>query len=308
MNHGSLALGADIGGTAIKLGLLEASLGIVRQTEVPTPAGADLATLVDALLAGLLGLAGSDSSLRDLPFGIGCAGIVDPRARTIARSPNLPGLRDAPLATEVAKRTGRMPILLNDANAFVLAETRLGGARGASSVVGLTLGTGVGGGLLLGGRLWEGAHGFAGEPGHAPVALDGPTCACGQRGCLEALIGTRAIVDRYAARAGVLSAGLTPEEISRRAKAGDADARDTWVETGRLLGLGLIGLAHLLDPEVFVIGGGISRSASLFLPRAVEEMERGLLHPAHLRPRVVCAELGPAAGWIGAALASKESL
>jgi glucokinase len=199
--------------------------------------------------------------------------------------------------------------VLNDANAFVVAEWRAGAGRGASSLVGLTLGTGVGGGIILLGRLWTGRNGTAGEIGHMPLLVDGPLCACGARGCLEALVGTRAILGRYRSargRADVADDGrLTPQEIARRARSGDENARATYRETGRLLGLGLVGLTHLLDPERFVIGGGVAGAADLLLPAVEEALHAGAMLPARLLPRVFPASLGPDAGWIGAAFAAR---
>jgi len=158
----------------------------------------------------------------------------------VRTSPNLPGwTTEVPLAGLLGSATGRRPAVLNDANAFVLAETRLGAGEGHRHVVGLTLGTGVGGGLVLDGRLWTGRHGAAGEIGHVCLLADGPRCACGARGCLEAMVGTRAILDRYAAMAEAPATAATPRDIAARALAGEAAAVETWRETGRLLGLAL---------------------------------------------------------------------
>jgi glucokinase len=236
----------------------------------------------------------------------------------VLTSPNLPGwTEEVPLADLVARATGTRPVLLNDANCFVLAETRLGAGRGAATVVGITLGTGVGGGLVLDGALWIGRHGAAGEIGHMPVVIDGPPCACGGHGCLEALIGTRAILDRYrslARASGYVEAScgrievepLTVRGLARRAKEGEAAAIATFGETGRILGLALAGLTQLLDPDLFVVGGGISRSAELFLPAVRTALGEAAMLPAGMRPRVEPAILGPDAGWIGAARAAAE--
>lgn len=301
--EGQARLGADIGGTAIKCGRLDADGRVVAEQEVGTPAREGLAPLVDALLGALATLFAPGESWDTFRIGVGCAGLIDPRRGVVVSSPNLPGLRRAPLRDAIRERTGIAAALLNDANAFVLAEARLGAGRGMRSVIGLTLGTGVGGGLVFDGELWEGEQGFAGEPGHAPLSLDGPLCVCGRRGCLEALLSARAVSSRYATLAGVAEAGLTPAEISRRASTGDAHALAAWSETGRILGQAMLGLSHLLDPACFVIGGGQSRAASYFLPRAEEELRTQLLWSDERVPLVRAAELGPSAGWIGAALA-----
>jgi glucokinase len=324
------ALGIDIGGTAVKAGRLGPDGTIEARVEKPSPAQeapgvmvALLAEVVRELGAGAsplpFGLAGqAGSAAGPCPVGIGCAGLVDPWQGVVLTSPNLPGwTEEVPLADLMARAIGTRPVLLNDANAFVLAETRLGAGRGAATVVGITLGTGVGGGLVLDGNLWIGRHGAAGEIGHMPVVVDGPPCACGGRGCIEALIGTRAILDRY--RSLIRASGiagtsgerieaepLTVRGLARRAGEGEAAAVATFSETGRILGLALAGLTQLLDPDLFVVGGGISRSTGLFLPAARAALGEAAMLPAAMQPRVEPAILGPDAGWIGAARAAAE--
>ncbi len=324
------ALGFDIGGTAVKAGRLGPEGAIEARLERPSPAQERPAVMA-ALLADMareLGLpafrpapAPEETAGRlDTPFplGIGCAGLVDPWRGLVLTSPNLPGWQpEVPLAELVEREVGVQPVLLNDANAFVLAETRLGAGRGARTVVGITMGTGVGGGLVLDGTLWIGRHGAAGEIGHVPLMVDGPLCVCGARGCLESLVGSRAILARHRTLGGspalarndhpqCAPAPLTVYLLAQRAADGDAAAIATFTETGRLLGLALAGLTQLLDPELFVVGGGISRSAPLFLPAARRALEGAAMLPAAMQPRVVPAVLGPDAGWIGAARAAAE--
>jgi glucokinase len=324
------ALGIDIGGTAVKAGRLGPGGVVEARVEKPSPAREGPEAMV-ALLAEVVGELGAAAMPRSFgpadlagiaaplcPVGIGCAGLVDPWRGVVLTSPNLPGwTQEVPLGDLVARAIGTCPVLLNDANAFVLAETRLGAGRGAATVVGVTLGTGVGGGLVLDGKLWIGRHGAAGEIGHMPVVIDGPPCACGGRGCLEALIGTRAILDRYrlltrasgvagASREWTEAEPLTVRGLARRAGEGEAAAVATFGETGRILGLALAGLTQLLDPDLFVLGGGISRSAELFLPAVRAALGEACMLPTAMQPRVEAAILGPDAGWIGAARAAAE--
>jgi glucokinase len=324
------ALSFDIGGTAVKAGRLGPDGTIEARLERPSPAREGPSVMAELLadMARELGAAvprsipapadpeGCEGS--PIPLGIGCAGLVDPWRGVVLASPNLPGWApEVPLAELVARAVGARPLLLNDANAFVLAETRLGAGRGAATVVGITLGTGVGGGLILDGALWIGRHGAAGEIGHMPLMVDGPLCACGSRGCLEALVGTRAILLRYRSLAGSGNAAgedhtrggqmpLTVRRLAQLAAEGEAAAITTFAETGRLLGLALGGLTQLLDPDLFVVGGGISRSASLFLPAARGALAEAAMLPRSMQPRVEAAVLGPDAGWIGAAWAAAE--
>ncbi len=303
------AIGVDIGGTAIKAGRL-AGGKVEAEIERPTPAREGVESVVRTLAAMVEELAaGWVSGQAAWSLGIGCAGLIDPERGVVVTSPNLPGWKDAPLADLAEQATGRRPIVQNDANAFTLAEARHGAGAGARNVVGITLGTGVGGGLILGGRLWTGTHGYAGEIGHVPLVAGGPLCSCGSRGCVEAMIGTPAIIRDYCGRSGKRdSASLSPGEISARARAGDSAALETWREIGRYLGLALGGLANLLDPDLFVIGGGVSGSADLMFPSARTALEDQMLAPGAHAPGLVAAALGPAAGWIGAALAALEPM
>lgn len=168
---------------------------------------------------------------------------------------------------------------------------------------------------MLAGKLWIGRHGFAAEIGHMPLLVDGPLCACGAQGCLESLIGTPAILARYERWAGGGTGGaekppgralLTPKEIALRAEQGDMAARQTYAETGHFLGSALRGLTHLFDPDLFVIGGGISGAWNLMAEAAEEALLDHLLMPRDLAPQIRPAALGHAAGWIGAALYGSE--
>ncbi|MCC7144135.1 MAG: ROK family protein [Candidatus Eisenbacteria bacterium] len=297
------ALGADIGGTAIKLGRLDGASRAER--EIPTDPDSGSGSLAERLSAAWRELLLPGEAVP--PLGIGCAGLIDAGSGEVVTSANLPGWSREPLADRVASLMGRRPVLLNDASAFVLAESRLGAGRahGAGTIVGLAIGTGVGGGLVIDGRLYEGPRGFAGEPGHMPIDLDGPVCACGARGCLEAMIGTRAIQAAYARRRGEATVH-TPREIFERAEAGDAAAAEVWEEIGAILGRALTGLTHLLDPDLIVVGGGIARAGERLLAPARRSFAQTVMAPEGLRPTIVPAALANAAGWIGAALRARD--
>lgn len=305
------AFGADIGGTAIKVGRLD---GVARREfEIPTEPRRGAKDLADRLVAAWRELGAH--SAPGLPhvresFGVGCAGLVDPRGGIIVTSANLPGWDHEPLATLIERQLGARPALMNDANAFVLAEARMGAGRAVdahATIFGLAIGTGVGGGLVLEGELYEGRRGFAGEPGHMAISLDGPACACGARGCLEAMIGTRAILARYLEHGGSVELAATPAAIAGRAQAGDSIALRVWRETGEILGRGLVALAHLLDPDLLIVGGGVARAGELLLAPAREAFARDVMIPERLRPPIMAAELSNSAGWIGAAFRGSEA-
>lgn len=298
-------IGVDIGGTAIKAGRLGPEGDIETELERPTPAREAPEALIEVLIPILDELeADLAPGERPLTLGVGCAGLIEPGTGVVRTSPNLPGWRDVPLGALASQAAGRKAVVLNDANAFALGECKLGAGLGVNTVVGLTLGTGVGGGIVIEGRLWEGVHGFAGEIGHMPLVADGPPCTCGARGCLEALVGTLAIIKRYRQISGTEEDGsLTPRTLADKARQGDAAAFETFHETGRLLGLALGGLTHFLDPDVFVLGGGILGSADLILPSTRAALAGSVMLPPALVPEVRPAALGNSAGWIGAALA-----
>lgn len=295
------ALGFDIGGTFVKAGVLDGDGGILAETRIPTtPRGPD--ALVRDLAAMAADLAPG------LPAGVACAGIV--HGGTVVASPNLPGWSHVDLGGLLRAELGVPVAVLNDANAFTLAEVQCGAGRGIAHVVGLAIGTGVGGGLVLDGRLWTGRHGYAGELGHVIIERDGPLCACGNRGCLEALIGTSGILRRYCqerGRDGLSDAEeLAPEEIFARAEAGEPAAERTWEVIGSWLGLGLLSFTHILDPDLFVIGGGVGGAGERLLQPARRTLAAGTLLPPGEVPEVRAAALGNSAGWIGAAVAVQE--
>ncbi|MBP1705727.1 MAG: glucokinase [Chloroflexi bacterium] len=232
-------------------------------------------------------------------IGIGIPGLYDPAAGTVRFLPNVPGPWPGhPLAPRVAAATGLPAFLINDARAFGLAELRLGAGRGASSMVGLTLGTGVGGVLAVGGRVYQGHDGTGGELGHQTIDPDGPVCGCGNPGCLEAF----ARADAIAAACGT----ETAEEGIARARAGDPRALAGIERVGRYLGIGIANAVVVITPDRVVIGGGISAAADLLFPHIWAELRRRVTITSIDAVELVTAELGTLAGAIGAAVHGAE--
>lgn len=305
------AIGIDLGGTNIKSVLLEpTSLKVLGQGFRPTQAEDGVARVVENIAQAVEEQLSEARRGRTKVSGVsvGSAGLV---SRGVVRnSPNFPGWQGAvPLQRLLEKRLSkhRLPITVeNDVNAFVLAEQRVGAAKGLTNVVGLTLGTGVGGGIVIDGKLYRGTTGGAGELGHMVIKLDGPLCKCGNRGCLESLIGSQAIVNRYndlRFRAHQrLSKDITVAEIANNARRGDALAVQALAETGRLLGVGLANLANIFNPQAIVIGGGVAQAGRLILLPAIAEMKSRAMPYNIRRVKVMKAKLGPIAGAIGAAL------
>ena len=193
---------------------------------------------------------------------------------------------------------GLPAFLINDARAFGLAELRVGAGRGASSMIGLTLGTGVGGVIAMDGHVLQGHDGTAGEIGHQTIEPDGPWCGCGNRGCLEAF----ARADQIAAACGT----ATAEEAVARARAGDARATEGLAQVGRYLGIGIANMVSVISPDRVVLGGGISAAADLLLGPIRDELRRRVRTTSLDEVEIVTAELGTWAGAIGAAIHGAE--
>jgi glucokinase len=307
------AIGIDIGGTKVAGGLV-APDGRIHATARRATPGSSVAETEDAIVAVVGELAsGDDGDL--VGVGIGAAGWFDRTGDTVLFSPHL-AWRHSTLRADLARRLHRPLWVGNDADAAAWAEYRYGAARGADLALMITLGTGIGGGIVLDGRLRRGSHGVAGEWGHMRVVPDGRLCACGNRGCWEQYASGSALAQtaREVARTSRAAAGrllelvdgdadrLTGEDVARAAADGDPLALELVTEVGQWLGQGIADLAAILDPEVVVIGGGVSMLGELVLRPARDRLERALpgrgFRPG---PRVVAAELGPQAGIVGAA-------
>lgn len=295
------ALGIDIGGTFAKIVLADRRMKIVARGTVPCDPRRPWREALGRIAAEASALR---AARRVVGIGVGCAGCIDAVRGVVQFSPNLPRWKGAPLAEFLVARLGVPCILDNDVNMMALGEARDGAARGARNVCCVTIGTGVGGGLILDGRLYRGPSMTAGELGHIPVVPGGIRCPCGSRGCLERYVGRDGIV-RLARREmpGARARGdvLTPASVAAAARRGDPGAKRVWEEAGRLLGLGLVGLVNLLNPDVIVVGGGISGAGRLLLgPARRVVRETALSIPAH-HVRIVRAAFGPDSGALGAA-------
>lgn len=306
-----IAVGIDLGGTKLAAGLVDDAGVVIAMQRRNTPDGAD--AVVAAIVSLICGL-GPDAA--GAPIGIGAAGFVDAAREQVLFAPNLVW-SDVPLAALVAAQLGgsRRVVLENDANAAAWAEARFG-AGAVSSMVLVTVGTGIGGGIVLDGALHRGGFGLAGEFGHLPLVEGGRLCGCGQSGCWEQYASGNALTRaaRDLVRSGSSAAAalraacdgdpeaLVGAHIGEAAAGGDPAAVELLAELGRRLGAGLAAVAAVLDPEVFVIGGGVVANADLLLEPARTEFHRRL-PAADRRPvaEIRAATLGPAAGLVGAA-------
>lgn len=307
------AIGIDVGGTKVA-GVVVAENGdVLAEDLAETPAEdprATMDTIVDVALR--LMSRGAPSAI-----GVGAAGIVDFAAGVVRASPNI-AYRELPIRDIAAERTGLPCVLDNDATAAAWGEYRFGGAAGYRDVLAVTVGTGIGGGIIAGGAPYRGAHGFAAEIGHIIVEPEGPECGCGNHGCWEQVASGQALdrLGREAAAAdpdgliATLARGdpeVTGHHVADAAAQADERARAIVVEVGRRLGEGIAGLVNILDPEVVVLGGGVAEIGDLLLAPVREAFVASVEFPEH-RPEVpiVPARLGNRAGAIGAAALALE--
>lgn len=307
-------LGIDIGGTAIKIAVVWSDGEVVRSCQIPTLVEAGPRAAVGRAIDCVHGLLRDEgveaAALRAV--GIDSAGIIDHERKLVIDAPNLRSWERHPLATEIGAALGLPVHLENDVNAMAWGEYRCGAGRGVRHLLCLTLGTGVGGALVLDGRLYRGVDGAAGEFGHMSLDRHGPPCACGSTGCLERFVGTAGILERaldWLGRDGrpsrlraVPPAELTPLAIGQAASQGDAVATEVLEETGRWLGTGLANLANALNPERIVIGGGVAQAGEAILGPARRTLRERAMSIPGSRVEVVPAVLGNDAAVVGAAL------
>lgn len=294
-------LGLDLGGTNLKWTVVEHDAGtwrVLDRGQVVTHVGGGPVGIVDQL--GQMGGRAIAAWPGVTSAGIGVPGLYDPHTGTTRFLVNIPGAWDGfPVASPVSARLGVPVALINDARAFGLAELRLGAARGVSSMIGLTLGTGVGGVFAVDGKVHQGHDGTAGEIGHQTIDPDGPSCNCGNHGCLEAF----ARADRLAEAC----AAPTAEEAVARARNGDAAALEGLRRVGRYLGIGIGNMMVVISPDRVVIGGGIAAAGDLLLDEARAEIRRRVKTTSVDDVEIVTAELGTWAGAMGAAIHGAES-
>jgi glucokinase len=297
-------LGLDLGATNLKWAVVAQDgdeWSTLATGQVATRVVADHAAVPDAVVAQLVEAAAAAIAAWGsvLSVGIGIPGLYDPQAGTTRFLVNIPGpWAGHPVAGPVADAVGVPAFLINDARAFGLAELRLGAGRGCRSMVGLTLGSGIGGVFAVDGRVHQGHDGTAGEIGHQTIDPKGPLCGCGNHGCLEAY----ARADRIAAACGT----ATAEEAVRAAQGGDPRARAGLAEIGRYLGIGIANMITVISPDRVVLGGGVAAAGDLLFDPIRAEIAKRVRMTSMDEVAIVAAELGTWAGAIGAAVHGAE--
>lgn len=307
-------VGVDLGGTNVKAGVCDERARVVAKLSISTEAQRGPEGVMDRIAeaaheaAERAGLSLSQVAA----VGVGAPGTIDFDAGVVTTAPNMPGWQDVALRAGVARRLGLPTVIENDANAAAYGEYWAGAGAQADPMVLLTLGTGVGGGVVIGGELLHGASGAAAELGHLIIHFGGRRCGCGNRGCLEAYASATAVAARFreAWQAGAETAlaerlrsgqEVTSEQVHRAAREGDELSSKIMEETGVLLGYGIVGIVHALNPQRVVLSGGMIGAGEMLMGpvrRTVAEMAL----PLSQRPlEVVFASLGGDAGFIGAA-------
>lgn len=282
----SYSIGVDLGGTNLRIAAVDDRGTLLEKVTLGTQVALGRDRVVNDMCAAIQQVAGKHrDSGKLLGIGIGVPGIIDMKTGMVHESPNLPDWADYPARDEIERRLSTRVILENDANAAAFGEKWLGAAREFDDMVMLTLGTGVGGGLVLGGRVWHGMTGMAGEFGHTTVEPNGALCGCGNRGCLEAYASATAVVrmarEAMAGGAATALARLANADPEFNAKAvynlaihGDEEARKVFRQVGRALGIVLSDLVNALNLPMYVIGGGVSNAWDAFAPSIFDELHR----------------------------------
>jgi len=314
-----VAIGVDIGGSSIKLGVVSPGGKIILRDSFLTVHGRE--KLLKVLLGRIRGLKreAERRKLKVAGVGVGAPGPIHIGKGLVYFFPNIPGWKNVPLKKLLERRLGLPVRLDNDANVMALAEFCYGAGRGATNLIALTLGTGVGGGLVINRKLFRGPRFSAAEIGHLAVNENGPRCSCGSHGCLETYVGSGYFIREVRRRLGAGRKSilrqwirqkkiLSPRLVAQAAKQGDRFSQEIWRETGEHLGTALAGLVNILNPDTIVLGGGIAQNRHLLFDAVTRTIRKKAFPIASRSVKVMPAALGVDAGVIGAAslIFSKE--
>lgn len=299
-----LYAGFDLGGTHTKCGLIDEKGKILYRIKLKTPSHIkDLILLLETTWLRL-----KEKEKEPIAAcGLGFPGIFNLKEQKIIQSPHFPELNWFDLLPSFSRFIDVPFFLNNDANLAAYGEYRMGAGRGATSLVLLTIGTGIGTGIILDGKLWHGQCGYAGELGHATVNPEGEACHCGSRGCLETEVSALKIEKSYRKLKNIKEK-ISAEEVYRRAKKGDEAAHNVYSVAAQYLGIGLSIIINFLNPETILLGGGIMEADEFLLPQALQEARRRSFNASFECCRIEKALLGNDAGFIGAALWAQDQV
>ncbi len=316
----SYIIGIDLGGTNIPIALVTSGGMIVRQISISTNVSQGPEKVIERIIKAIKEIMNTVGHKSISGIGIGCAGQIDHKRGVVLFSPNL-FWKNVHMVKKIKAAFKGLPVLLdNDANVAALGEYMCGAGKGMKNVIFMTWGTGVGGGIIINGRLYLGATGSAGEVGHIIISHDGPKCNCGNLGCLERYVGNKYIVNRakelikkeknttiHKLVNNDLSK-ITPLIIKKAAMKGDKLAKQVWEEMGTYMGMGLVSIINLLNPEAVIIGGGIAKAGNLVFSPIKETIKKRALKAASRNVKILRATLSDKAGIIGAAMLVTQHL
>lgn len=307
---GSYVIGIDLGGTNLKAGIVSKDGAIHQRFSVPTKASADPQTISNQIFNLIDDSRNSSILSKSDIIGIGLcsAGLIDKNGETVIFSPNLPQWRNIPIKRLVMERFSLPCVLENDANAAAWGEKWMGAGKESNSLVMITLGTGIGGGIVIDNKLWRGANNVAAEIGHMIIQMDGPKCNCGNFGCIEVYASATAMVRRFkeSLQRGTSSllqnsSEITAKLINDAAIQGDQASLKILQETGQYLGIALVNIMHILNPELIVLTGGVIGSGDLLMNPIKEVIKQKAFEASSKNTEIVFSKLGSDAGIIGVA-------
>lgn len=314
---GQVVIGVDLGGTNLRAALLSSEGDILDKRKEATNASDGWKKVIARLVDNITRQreAAAQRGLDVTAIGVGAPGVIRMDKGIVVKSPNFPDWNNLPLRDELEKAL-RIPVVIeNDANAAALGEQWRGAGRGIHSMILLTLGTGVGGAIVLNDIIWHGADGMAGEIGHMTLVPDGRPCSCGNTGCLEMYASARGIVQSYyeelakaAPQASAVLKEVTSEKVYQAAREGDAIAQRVMKAMGSMLGIGVANLINIFNPHMVVIGGGVKDAWPLFISATHEEIMRRAFQVPAERTEIVPSLLGDDAGMVGAAAAALQKI
>lgn len=314
-NTDPLILGVDLGGTKILTAVINAQGEMLSRDHSVTPAAQGGEAVIQSILESVdRALKRAGMATPELyAIGVGAPGISNPETGILFTSPNLPGWRDVPLRDIIETKLGKKTFLINDANAAAVGEFYFGAGRGAHRFIYITISTGIGGGIVIDGKIYTGASGAAGEVGHMTIDDNGPLCNCGNKGCWETLASGTALARvarqriEEGARTSILNYAdgdmekVSAQVIHTAAQQGDDLAKDLIARTGYYIGVGLANLINIFNPELIVIGGGLSNIGDMLLGPAFKVAEERAYRETFQAVRFATAELGRNSGVLGVA-------
>lgn len=298
-------VGIDLGGTNLKVALINLNYKIISKKILSTQAFNTKALLVEGITDSVKSLLKNNMLEKKdiLGVGIGLPGPVDEKSGVVHALTNIPGWKEVNLKALLSKRLGLPLFLDNDAKLMSLAEYNIGAARGFKYAVCITLGTGVGGGIIIDGNLYRGKSNVSGEIGHIPINENGPDCNCGGKACLETYIGNNRITQKAKK---IFKREISLEEISALAEKGNKLALEVWSYVGKQLGIALVGVVNLLNPDCIVVGGGVANADKSLFKKLREVISTQAMRVQAKDVKIFKAKLGNDAGLIGAAIIVKR--